>query len=94
MSLARLCLRMYAISGGVRRVLIGQITARAAGIAWYASAIIGLQREVHRLVEGTGVGRDPGYERVWSENRDSILRLDTELDEGICEVLHPLSPGG
>ena len=74
-------------------MLIGQITARAAGIAWYASAIMGLHIEVHRLAEGTGTGCGPGYERVWSENRDSIPGFDTGLDESICEVLYSLSPG-
>ena len=57
MSLARLCSRIYAISEGVRRVLIGQITARAAGMAWYASAIIGLQRELYRSNKGASVGK-------------------------------------
>ena len=51
------------------------------------------KREVHRLADGTGTGCGPGYERVWSENRDSILGLDTKVDESICEVLYPLGPG-
>jgi len=75
-------------------VLIGQITARAAGIAWYASEIIGLHRELHRLIEDMATGEDKGKgnERVRSEDSNCILWFDTELDEGICEVLNTLSP--
>ena len=45
-------------------------------------------------MDETGAGWDPGYERVWGKNCDSILGLDAGLDEGIGEVLHPLCPGG
>ena len=75
-------------------MLIGQITARAAGIAWYASAIIGLHGETHRLNEDSEVPRENQEdERVRGENCDGILGFDTEIDECIGEVLNTLSPG-
>ena len=74
-------------------MLMGHITARAAGMAWYASAIIGLRGEVqvgggHRLPGKTG------DKRVWGDDCDGILGFDAELDKGVCKVLNPLGPGG
>ena len=73
-------------------MLIGQITARVAGTAWYASAIIGLRGEVHRLIGGTGAGNKGENERVWGEHCDGILWLDAKVDESISEILNTLGP--
>lgn len=39
------------------------------------------------------IGKMKKDERVWGKNCDGVLRLDTELDQGIGEVLNPLGPG-
>lgn len=74
-------------------MLIGQITARAAGIPWNASAIIGLHREMYRLVGDVAIWKGNEDERVRCEDCDGILGFDAELDKSIGEVLNTLCPG-